>query len=149
VERRPLSFLFNRTTGDLAGGITGESLTLSKEAGGLQTCVVRNDLNPVTVTWGRNGQLTVVHRNEQNNVPFLEQLNGALNAWLEIVRVNASSEVELAHGGGPTKCAGTFACNNATPPAKPTVTGSRGGNAALASLLTALASYGFITDGTS
>lgn len=29
---------------------------------------------------------------------------------------------------------------------KPTVTGSRGGNAALASLLTALASYGLITD---
>lgn len=38
--------------------------------------------------------------------------------------------------------------NNATPIAKPTVTGSRGGNAALASLLTALASYGLITDST-
>lgn len=36
-----------------------------------------------------------------------------------------------------------------TPVAKPTVTGSRGGNAALASLLTALAAYGLITDGTS
>ena len=36
-----------------------------------------------------------------------------------------------------------------TPPAaKPTVTGSRGANAALASLLTALASYGLITDST-
>ncbi len=32
--------------------------------------------------------------------------------------------------------------------AKPTITGSRGGNAALASLLTALASYGIITDST-
>lgn len=32
---------------------------------------------------------------------------------------------------------------------KPTVTGSRGGNAALASLLTALATYGLITDSTS
>lgn len=37
----------------------------------------------------------------------------------------------------------------ATPVSKPTVTGSRGGNAALASLLTALASEGLITDGTS
>jgi hypothetical protein len=37
-----------------------------------------------------------------------------------------------------------------TPPpsSKPTVTGSKGGNAALASLLTALASYGLITDST-
>jgi len=38
--------------------------------------------------------------------------------------------------------------NNAPLATKPTVTGSRGGNAALASLLSALASYGLITDGT-
>jgi hypothetical protein len=37
----------------------------------------------------------------------------------------------------------------ATPVAKPTVSGSRGGNAALASLLTALASIGLITNSTS
>lgn len=37
----------------------------------------------------------------------------------------------------------------ATPIAKPTITGSRGGNAALADLLTQLANYGLITDGTS
>jgi hypothetical protein len=37
---------------------------------------------------------------------------------------------------------------NATPAAKPTVTGSRGGNAALASLITALATLGLITDST-
>lgn len=37
----------------------------------------------------------------------------------------------------------------ATPAGRPTVTGSRGGNAALASLLSALASLGLITDGTS
>jgi hypothetical protein len=37
---------------------------------------------------------------------------------------------------------------NTTPVTKPTVTGSRGGNAALASLLTALASEGLITDST-
>ena len=50
--------------------------------------------------------------------------------------------------GGMVSLAGNFAVNGATPPAKPTVTGSRGGNAALASLLTALASYGLIVDGT-
>lgn len=37
----------------------------------------------------------------------------------------------------------------ATPAAKPTVTGSRGGNAALASLLTALATLGLLTDSSS
>jgi hypothetical protein len=38
---------------------------------------------------------------------------------------------------------------NTAPVAKPTVTGSRGGNAALASLLTALANLGLITNNTS
>ena len=36
--------------------------------------------------------------------------------------------------------------NGTAPVAKPTVTGAKGGNAAVASLLTALASYGLITD---
>lgn len=39
--------------------------------------------------------------------------------------------------------------NNTAPIAKPAVTGSRGGNAALASLLTQLAAYGLITDSSS
>jgi hypothetical protein len=38
---------------------------------------------------------------------------------------------------------------NATPTGKPTVTGSRGGNAALTSLLTSLATQGLITNSTS
>ncbi|MGL4317112.1 MAG: glycosyl hydrolase family 28-related protein [Pseudomonas sp.] len=39
--------------------------------------------------------------------------------------------------------------NGNAPISKPTITGSRGGNAALESLLTQLATYGLITDGTS
>lgn len=42
-----------------------------------------------------------------------------------------------------------FGFNGATPVAKPTVTGSRGGNAALASLLTALDTLGLLTDSSS
>ena len=48
---------------------------------------------------------------------------------------------------GALKAVGSFAIwNAAAPAAKPAVTGSRGGNAALASALTALASYGFFVD---
>lgn len=43
---------------------------------------------------------------------------------------------------------GNIGFYNTAPAAKPTVTGSRGGNAALASLLTALANLGLITDST-
>lgn len=39
--------------------------------------------------------------------------------------------------------------NGATPVVKPTVTGAKGSNAALASLMTALAAYGLVTDSTS
>ena len=40
----------------------------------------------------------------------------------------------------------TIGFNNTAPIAKPTVSGAKGSNAALASLLTALAAYGFVTD---
>lgn len=49
---------------------------------------------------------------------------------------------------GPTGFSDKVGFNGTAPVAKPTVTGSRGGNAALASLLTALAAYGLVTDGT-
>lgn len=47
-----------------------------------------------------------------------------------------------------SKTNGDMAFRNSAPIAKPTVTGSRAGNAALASLLTALADQGLITDST-
>lgn len=47
---------------------------------------------------------------------------------------------------GPGNKAGFF---GATPIVRPTVTGAKGGNAALASLITALATLGLITDGSS
>lgn len=47
------------------------------------------------------------------------------------------------------KVTGNIGFYNTSPAAKPTVTGSRGGNAALASLLTALAGLGLLTDSTS
>jgi hypothetical protein len=60
---------------------------------------------------------------------------------------NPTVIASTAGGGGITFNANT-GFNNATPIAKPTITGSRGGNAALANLLTQLASYGLLTDGT-
>src|SRR5690606_36471049 len=47
---------------------------------------------------------------------------------------------------GNVRVSGNIGFYNTTPQAKPTVTGSRGGNAALASLLTALATLGLITN---
>ena len=49
---------------------------------------------------------------------------------------------------GSTQFPGDMGFFGTTPIAKPTVTGSKGGNAALASLMTALADYGLVTDST-
>jgi hypothetical protein len=59
------------------------------------------------------------------------------------VQIRSGSTVRIETNGTGI---GFFA---ATPVAKPSVSGSRGGNAALASLLTALANLGLITDGSS
>ena len=62
----------------------------------------------------------------------------------------ASASAAVSDFASGVKIQGGFSAFNATlVTTKPTVTGSRGSNAALASLLTALASYGLITDSSS
>jgi hypothetical protein len=76
---------------------------------------------------------------QANNYIKLQVHNGTIGE-----RVDALT----AKGDGSVAVAGAFGINGAAPLAKPTITGSRGGNAALADLLTQLANYGLITDGT-
>lgn len=59
-----------------------------------------------------------------------------------------TSIMEITGASGNLRVKGAVGFNGSAALAKPTITGSRGGNAALASLLTALASYGLITDST-
>ena len=62
-----------------------------------------------------------------------------------VVRASGTTEIKLglAHQGS------TLGFFNTTPTTKPTITGSRGDNAALADLLTKLAGLGLLTDSTS
>lgn len=59
-----------------------------------------------------------------------------------ITNVNASGGMQLGNGGNKLAFLG------GTPIAKPTITGAKGSNAALASLLAALVNYGLVTDST-
>lgn len=61
---------------------------------------------------------------------------------------NASATTCTLNATGDLFLNGKLGINGVTPISKPNVTGSRGGNAALANLLTALANYGLITDST-
>jgi hypothetical protein len=67
---------------------------------------------------------------------------GIIDSPLAINR--ASGVVTL----GSTTIQGRVGFNNTAPFAKPTITGAKGGNIALASLLTALAGYGLVVDST-
>jgi hypothetical protein len=64
---------------------------------------------------------------------------------LRVTRVSGSGVATLSN----LQVVASVGFNNTSPVAKQTVTGSRGGNAALQSLLTALANYGLITDSSS
>jgi hypothetical protein len=68
-------------------------------------------------------------------------------SW-RITNESAAQIVFSVSSNGNATFANSCAFFGASPPAKPTVTGSRAGNAALTSLLTALASYGLVTDST-
>jgi len=64
-----------------------------------------------------------------------------------------SGDIQIITGAGTTRGAvkidgGALSFFGATPHVKPTVSGSRGGNAALASLVSALAQLGLVTDST-
>lgn len=66
--------------------------------------------------------------------------SGYTTTWLT---VDGSGNATFS---GNVRINGQSGFNNTAPIAKPTVTGSRAANAALASLLTALANYGLVTD---
>jgi len=86
-----------------------------------------------------------------NRYPYIQAAGTAANVSL-VLSPKGSDSLLLKSGDGNVKIQandtglGFFA---ATPIAKPTVTGSRGANAALASLLTALAGLGLLTDSSS
>ena len=80
--------------------------------------------------------------------------NGSANPDVSIERITVNTigpgSDDIFQIRGPLDIdSTTIGFFGATPAAKPTVTGSRGGNAALASLLTALATLGLITDSSS
>jgi hypothetical protein len=60
----------------------------------------------------------------------------------------AEQKTAYVHKGGPAQVGALGAFGTTPPDAKPTVSGSKGANAALASLMTALVALGLVTDST-
>lgn len=127
------------------GDAASASLTLKVDAAGATT--LTSDADVVTF----NGLLTIgaTAANEGGQVTLLRGTSGSrdwnIDVFSDAFRVFDSAGQVLFQCSG-TPGIGFFATS---PAAKQTVTGSRGGNAALASLLTALAAYGLITNSSS
>jgi hypothetical protein len=65
-----------------------------------------------------------------------------------VLRAGGNNAITMAAASGNVTINGSIGFYNTSPGAKPTVTGSRSANAALASLLTGLATLGLLTDST-
>lgn len=79
------------------------------------------------------------------------RLNAKTGSVYDAAMLNVGSSAyvwRVPTGTNDFAIVGKSGFNGTAPIAKPTVTGSRGGNAALASLITALASYGLVVDST-
>lgn len=84
-------------------------------------------------------------QSDNNHILYGTDATGAQRSIYSIQQRNSTSALTMAV---PVRFNSTAGFNNTGPIAKPTVTGAKGSNAALASLMTALAAYGLVTDST-
>lgn len=117
------------------GGVSfarGDSATCFRVAGGSGTATTYLEAA------AGSGGATITARGSDTNADVI--LTG-----------KGTAGVNILDGGGASKLRANttgIGFNASTPIAKPAITGSRSGNAALANLLTQLANYGLITDST-
>jgi len=121
----------NYTTGDLVADGFGNLFTATAAAG---------VVTAVSVFARAEGSAT--DHSGTVSTTARTRVGAALGTGLTLSEAWAQStkSIQVASAGGRVGFLGT------APIARPTVSGAKGGNAALASLLTALASYGLVTD---
>jgi hypothetical protein len=136
TQFRPISWSFNQLNDHIGVELRHDSIRFATPTN--RTIAYMFD---GYMQFGEPG-FTVGIRIGTNDTAAIIQLNAAQNGYVELLRVHSNDGVSVAPGGK----AGFL---GATPIARPSVTGSRGANAALASLLTQLATLGLITDNSS
>jgi len=140
-------FSVTNATSDQTAVNTGDITTLTATvATKVDSTLTINTTSPLT----GGGDLSA------NRTLSIPAASTTINGYLTSVDWNTFNGKQAALGFTPVNKAGDTGIgdlgmakagfNGTAPIAKPTVTGSRAGNAALASLLTSLANYGLITD---
>lgn len=140
-------FTFDKSTGNFTVASDG-AIVISDSTGNTTGITINSSSGEVDVfasgdlsLISTNGTFTMIAQDNSGNAAQISVTSTQIAFNLLPGGINA---IELVSTGGsaPQKI-GFF---NATPAIQPTVTGSRGGNVALASLLTALANLGLIVD---
>jgi parallel beta-helix repeat protein len=128
----PTSGLYRSGTDDVGVTVAGNvSAVLRSVSGAVNYPVIRS---------GATDNIDIFSEGSSANINTNISCKGSTGSV--VLRSGNSAAVVIATQGG-------LGFQGSAAIAKPTVTGSRGANAALASLLTALANYGLITDSTS
>jgi|SRR5271166_25316 len=142
---------FTGTVGLTSAKWTGSTLSICQSTSGSQFMCL-NDTGATLASFFNyryiSGTNCLVMEAAGASANLLLQGNGGGSVVLPLVSVTGGT-INGTAIGGTTAASGkftTFGANSATPSGKVTVTGSRSGNAALASLLTAMATFGLITD---
>lgn len=130
----------------VAGAATDQGITIASKGNGSITLLSQNGYsflaNFIPAASGTNyfqflaGATTVA--------PVISAVGGDTNIHLGLTAKGTG----MVYSTSDFKIGGKVGFNNTNPAAKPTVSGAKGSNAALASLLAALVSYGLITDTT-
>lgn len=135
-------------TGTFSGAVTADAITATGNTSEFADVEITG---PLTVSAGtvqvtKTSQQALFRYDASNHLGIEVGSTGATT----ILLTGASSRVlTLAADVKIGEAADDIGFYGATPAGKPTITGSRGGNAALADLLTELAALGLITDSTS
>ena len=151
----------NRVTGT-ALGLVPSIDTSSNAAVVIGNSVANGVVNTIYAVSGtgrvtvRNGQGfawkdasgSLVTWNVATDNHMIWQGTGSTGSQRQIMDIYQRSDTSALTWSVPMRLNGTVGFNNTAPIAKPTVSGAKGSNAALASLLAALAAYGLVTDTT-
>lgn len=136
---------------DLSGNPTYSQFILGK--GNADTVVnIKNSADyaagVVIDSGASSAQNSFLDFSDQNSVKWRITKNNANDLFIVSDPLGTPSNAIRFQSGGSTLFEGSVGFHGSAPIAKPTVNGSKGGNAALTSLIAALASYGLIQDST-
>jgi hypothetical protein len=125
------------------GDFTSAAFRIQPVSGNL-----RQDLDLLPSGTNDSCQLHLYNGSDSANAGSLRLKAEGATGWMESVTGGTGTVMDRFNWDIDMRFLQDVGFNGTVPIAKPTVTGSRGANAALQSLLTALANYGLVTDST-